>query len=326
MTSKVHPYQVPSWLEPLLPDLRTPTEIDILERPDGSYEYVALGPDGTGQMLGEDLIAAYDAVADDHDVVLSAAALHFARFRSNPSFGVGMDGIGVWGRGRYLSTETDEYRLARLVAAWERFKELDVVWRANPTFEVAYHWIDCHPAFWTRASGALDRTTRQASEALWTWVTESHMSDVTVRVPHPFSSRGGAPVRLWTMGHNPEDELVDIASHTVFVLTDAYHNNDADPPIEAEGDTYESAVLNLARRIDAVYDTEGNRRPGEPAAPDEPVGTALRWEAHRSRPATHRRPTPLPRRSYFDYVDPLTLEPRDPAARSTAGSAVPGTG
>ena len=283
-------YQVPSWLEPLLPHVVAPTLIDSVDDADGE-EYWGIAPDGQRRLLGTALDEAFDAV--DGDAVFSQSLTerfgHSERLHivpasgSKPSAGrrrlKGPDG-SAW-----LLAHSDAYRVARLADAWTEFLEQDAAWRANPTFLNAWRWIDMHPTFWIRTHAAEPGDLLWKDAYLWDWETDGHMSRV-----HVGPGRYGGDhvlIKLETGDHVSEDRRHADDTHAAVVVEDLYRTHHWDPRLDTFAPTYEEAVQLLALAIDAVFDAEGNERPGAPSVQDAlPPDVAQALREGESRPDT----------------------------------------
>jgi hypothetical protein len=146
--------------------------------------------------LGSDIVAAYEQLGGEDVVFADEVVARFNDGDAHPMRGwISIpenrpDGI-VRGY-RLLMGRSDDERLSHLEDAYECFLEADAAWRAEPSFYNAWHWLDAHPAFWTRprhvseviaSARGRDAVTREEPWAarLWDWETSGYCGKLWVR-------------------------------------------------------------------------------------------------------------------------------------------------
>jgi len=259
-------YNIPGWLDRLLPDVRPPVRI-CLGRDSGGVRagLLAHHPDGTTEQLSEDIVRAYSLVSGVAGTNIEFSKGVVKRYSSGPSW---LPGRGIWcpvdGKPRYsrlLLAHTDADRARLLEDAWAEFLECDRRWREEPTFYRSFTWLASHPAFWTRELGApRPGEDGWSDEFLWAWETGGYQPELFVYE----GKHGKAVVTLEAGAHVPETERWDSAAKSSYVIEGSYTEHYHDPRLDVSASTYEKAIGKLARRVDRFFDVDGSERAGVP--------------------------------------------------------------
>ncbi|MDR1184268.1 MAG: hypothetical protein LBK67_05680, partial [Coriobacteriales bacterium] len=200
---KAKRYRLPTWLDDLLPEEKQPVVIDM--KADGMLW--ATMPDGTRRELSMDIEEAYDAIRGDEGEGVCFTAAVQEKFRDEEYPGLFSPSIGIPssnGNTRLLMSYTDADRRDCLEVGWESFLETDKEWRDDPSFCNSFHWIDRHPAFWTRACRRRPDDDAWHNSNLWQWNTEGYMQHVWV-CPGNWDT-DGILIALEAGAHVPNEE------------------------------------------------------------------------------------------------------------------------
>jgi hypothetical protein len=112
--------------------------------------------------------------------------------------------------------------------------ELSFEYNANPdNFVTAHHWLSRHPAFWTK----------KGEDAFANWETNGGMDEVSVKV-------------WWDEDENAPLVLLETGAH----VTPEYTYCRRDDKLSSYAATYEAAVIELARKVNELYDMDGDAR------------------------------------------------------------------
>lgn len=128
--------------------------------------------------------------------------------------------------GYFVSTESDTESVLKIKYDLHSFYKLSKRWRENPTFINSYYFITNHPMFWLRYKES------------WVWDT-FHQPSVE------FMEEDGKVVCLLEAGEHVEPDY-------------NYHYHDYE--LDTYADTYEKAIIKLAKKIDSLYDDNGTSK------------------------------------------------------------------
>jgi hypothetical protein len=126
-------------------------------------------------------------------------------------------------------TDEDEYYLAK--RHYLDFLELTRHYEKNPNnFVTAFHWLETHPAFWTRPDAESNYWSTDNISRLWIGVTTNRVGETVIMLEH-----GGAvePAR-----------------------TDTYH----DLRLDVYAPTYEIAIIELAAKVHQFFNVDGSEK------------------------------------------------------------------
>lgn len=139
------------------------------------------------------------------------------------------------GRSRLLSTVTTEDLENSLKHEYISFlNETTVAYNANPEdFVTAHTWLSHHPIFWHKGK----------KEKSYFWATDTGLSDMSLNVWA--NEETGKPVIFLEHGEHHEK------GYTHF-----YHNYS----IFVKEETFEKAVITMAKKVNAVFDLSGYER------------------------------------------------------------------
>lgn len=232
---------LPAWLLAELPEVRPHGRAEA----DGDSAVVYVAPDGQRTSF-EDVPAAFRALREtDLEFSDELAAREGARGRMI-SFPSGRAGF----RTAWLASN-DALHLAQL---GQQYRD-SLAWAADyhgggtDDFLAAFRYIDTHPAFWIRRKG-------DSEHARWFWETAGHMNRVYVSAEP--DDEVGVVVELETGMHTPD-------------MTEHYH----DFYLDADGRTFEEAVVALARNVAVSFRDDGTETGSKPPNPwaDELIAT-----------------------------------------------------
>ena len=256
MQSQERPYDLPGWLDALLPDLRSPNVLEVVHGPgDEDCSFVMRSPDGSERDLGIDLERAYDEADANGDLAFSDALV--SRW-------------GRWGRHmitllsehgfRVLMSRTDYDRLRSLQDAWHRAQETDAAWRDDPAdFMASYAWLDTHPAFWTREPQV---TADSDQSAAWSWQTAGYMDSGLSMLPFRDEDSGHVLFAMEAGAHVADEERWEDGRR--FLLTGVHKTHYHDMRLDVAELSYELATVALAHKVDTFFSPDGSERPDVP--------------------------------------------------------------
>jgi len=260
--------EIPAWLVELLPQPKQPTRVFL----DDKGAVCAKHPDSSISTFGKDLVEAYDALkGDDIDLVFADEVYqHF----SPPDSEVSCKEIGaIWvpfeeGKAsRMLLSLTDDDRYCLLKWAWEEFKAKDAAWRSDVNFFNSWHWLDAHPAFWTRSYPYHSDDPKWKESMLWDWETEGYCQKIYLVTMQ--ADDGSVVVALELGAHVPESDKYLEAVKEAVIVADAYQEHYHDYRLDIYAATYEEAIIAAARSVDKFYNMDGSEKPGVHYEPSE---------------------------------------------------------
>lgn len=219
---------LPQWLNELLPEASTPQLLAVTA--DNKLELIQ--PDGSAQVF-ETLEEAYNA-SRENDLDLNIApevAEHEgeedAFFLTFPSEDKRFQTL--------VMGYTDQDRIDNLKRSYEDFLERAEAYAKDPEdFVKAWAFVDTHPAFWT----APDLENKP-----FFWVQDGHSSHLRLSVHR---HEGKVAVELETGSHVPPE----------------YNSHYGDWRLEVFADTYELAVIELAKRVALSHNLDGTDAEG----------------------------------------------------------------
>jgi len=231
------PIALPDWLEALLPEERKPLVLRA-ERAERNNFIPALALDSPGGGSTRYFFTVEDLVEskrlDDHDLLIDSTALEL--------FGDGKSYIeydpGKKGYHGFLMSYTDAKRRQSLEQSYRHFLEALSRYEENQEdFYGAWNFVDSHPAFWT---------AHELENYPWHWETSGYCSKIHQHVALgqrglTFSLSGGGHTERETAHNRP-----------------AYSEHYGDWRLEAQGGTFEEAMVDFAHRVWLSFDSEGN--------------------------------------------------------------------
>lgn len=225
---------LPTWLVEALPELSAPYRVAM---GDGGG-LVATSPEGVVQEF-PDLKSMHQALRDeDLDIADDVYEAH----------GCSRSGLGLSypsspsGFRTMVSARTDAGRMRHLMTGYEAWLEQEAKYVKDPTnFYEAYHFVDSHPAFWTRP---------HAERMPFHWDMTGYMCKVRQYLGK--TADGAVYVSLEAGGHVPEASNPEWGT---------YSSHYADYRLEVTGDTFEQAVVALAANVYKFFDSAGVDRP-----------------------------------------------------------------
>jgi len=246
-------YDLPEWLDELLPETRQPTELFL----DGDM-VCTRSPDGRVTKLCEGIEEAYDLVnGDDIDIVFSDDV--WRKFGDDQWELLGSisvpaeDGYGY----RMLMSHTDDDRLSLLEWGWKDSQKAYQDWVDDKDeFYKSYLMVDRHPAFWTRGCLFNPSDERWTDDMLWSWDTTGYMQKVSV-MPGYYGDR--LLIALEGGGHVPDSDSIGhepAHANVLGVYMEHYH----DLRLDAFCETYEQAIVEFARLVDKFFAPDGTER------------------------------------------------------------------
>jgi len=267
-------YELPEWLDELLPDVKAPVEIFL----DGDM-LTARYPDGSFKPLSEDIEKAYDMVHGDGTDLVYADEVYdkfcprdegdVTRFRMMmvPS----SDGYLL----RSLDSMTDQTRLDLLEWGWKDAQKAYQEWLDDQAdFFKSYRMIDTHPAFWTRGFSCSPADEKWTDDMLWDWQTSEYCQKLAPLPAHDEEGRlyisleGGAHVAdsisTWQDGYCDKARVKGVFQEHCY-----------DELLDAFGDTYESAIVEFAHNVDKFFNPDGTARE-DVEREETPLGKIIR--------------------------------------------------
>lgn len=217
--------ELPRWLQELLPEPSAPQRLSVTA--DGDLELTQ--PDGASAVF-KGLREAYEA-SREAGVDLEISDEVYENFgdkdrkpfldfpdEKNPNLHVMVFGY------------TDRDRIDSLKRGYKKFRKAAKRYLKEPQdFSNAWNFLDSHPAFWTAPN---------LEENPFYWVQEFHMSHMRVGV---WRDKKGTTVALETGSHVPP----------------LYKEHYGDWRLEVVANSYEDAVIELARRVHLTHNLEG---------------------------------------------------------------------
>lgn len=215
--------QLPQWLQELLPEPATPQLLSVTK--DARLELIQ--PDGSSRVF-DSLEEAYRA-SREIDLDLKVAETVAKREGKEDSFLLRFVS-DIDGYSTLVLSYTDQDRLNALKRGYADFLENAQNYAAAPeNFVNAWRFIDTHPAFWT----AYDLKNKPLY-----WVQEGHTNRLRLSV---YRQDSVALVELET------------GSHVAPEYTEHY----GDWRLEVAAESYELAIIELARRVALVHNLDG---------------------------------------------------------------------
>lgn len=224
--------ELPAWLNDILPEN---TEPALVTAEDGKF-VISLGETREEFTDFREAVAALDANYGDYklDATVVEATKEINVF---DKFGIGLEEED--GMVRLVIGMNDEKRRKILSEGYSDFLEAAQNYEEDPNFVTAWNFIDRHPAFWT---------AHDIDAFPFSWNQSGHMSHVRIDV---YNDDDGAPrVLIETGGHV---EKADSANK-------AYSMHYGDWRLDVVGETYEDAVLQLAKRVALAFNPDGSDR------------------------------------------------------------------
>jgi len=241
--SEAESLALPRWLEDLLPPEREPLVLSAERRKSGPV-LILTTPLGAKSIFYtvEELVASEEL--DDFDLRIDSSALEiFGDGKSHLEYDPGHKGYHG-----FLMDHTDAKRRRSLERGYRAFLEALVRYEDNQEdFYAAWTFVDYHPAFWT---------AHELEAYPWHWETSGYCSKIR---QHVSSGRRGVIVSLSGGGHVERETAPN---------RPAYSEHYGDWRLEAEGETFEQAIVDFAHRTWLSFDSEGNSL-GEDSFPYE---------------------------------------------------------
>jgi len=231
------PLALPRWLEAVLPEEKEPLILRA-ERPERNNFIPTLALDSPGGGSTTYFYSVEDLVAskklDGHDLLIDPSALElFGSGKGHLKYDPGKEGYHG-----FLMSYTDARRRKALEQGYGHFLEALTAYEENSEdFYSAWNFVDSHPAFWT---------AHEIESYPWHWETTGYCSKIRQHV-----SRGkrGFRVELSGGGH---------VEHSTAHGRPAYSEHYGDWRLEAQGGTFEEAMVDFAHRVWLSFDSEGN--------------------------------------------------------------------
>lgn len=217
---------LPAWLAEYLPEPRPSITLSF----DANKEVFLLGEEDF-----DSVEAAYDSLDQD---------LHPVYFdKSIDGHGGSLvNGFFFCDNKRLLLSLTDEDRIEMLVEDYKTWVEVtDATYQKNPnSFYDAYHWLQQHPAFWTAPR-------QEKTENKLTWVTDHGLKSMWMTVVEDKDK-----IKVW-LEHGSH---VGLESQHTTPYTHHYH----DTRLDVTEETYEKAIIALAKNVNKYFATDGTER------------------------------------------------------------------
>lgn len=233
MMTEDAPLALPRWLESLLPEekdplvLRAETEngrsVLVLEHPGGAMSFFS---------TVEELVESKEL--EQGDLLIDATALAiFGEGKSYLEYDPKREGYHG-----FLMSYTDARRRAALEQSYGYFLDRLRSYEENQEdFYSAWSFVDSHPAFWT---------AHELKKHPWHWETAGYCSKIRQYVSE---GKRGLTVFLSGGGH---------VDHETAHNRPAYSEHYGDWRLEAQGGTFEEAMVDFAHRVWLSFDREGN--------------------------------------------------------------------
>lgn len=238
---------LPAWLLEVLP---APAPAAVLTMGDKGLE--ARYPDGGVELL-KDLGSAYESLHGQDFAIDDSVHLAY------PENSLGSLGLTVASRPGFSTLflgMTDNDRLLVLENAYEESLRAHIRYKATPNFFNAYHYVDTHPAFWTRFPEAVESRP-------YDWNTSGHCERVSQFVmkieseeQNPEAYPQGYVVALETGAH--------VETHDEHFARPAYTVHYHDYRLDVYALTFEDAFVRLAAELDRFFYPDGSEKPDVP--------------------------------------------------------------
>lgn len=207
-------------LELELPEVREPAVIDY----DG--EYFAKLPDK--RVTGDSIVEVYDKVRKKTSNIEFSTQL--------PELDETLGGKTIMVDGRTLVALPDRSHLEYLEYELENFLRVSRNFENNEDFYNSYHYLKFHPLFWAKIP------SEDPTSPSWHWITDGGMGRVVTFV---YKNAGKTGVAL-------EAEPTYRGGGELNFISSNY-----DYELDSYGDTYEEAVISLAKKVKAKYGNNG---------------------------------------------------------------------
>ncbi|MCL2806772.1 MAG: hypothetical protein FWD27_01200 [Coriobacteriia bacterium] len=260
--------EIPTWLAELLPQPKQPTRVFLSDK----GLICAKHPDNSVSTFDANLEEAYDMLkGGGADIVFADEVYqHYSQHKEgviDKEFGAIWIPVNDGKAFRMLTSTTDDDRYSLLKWAWEEFQEIDAKWRENAGFYNSWHWLDTHPAFWTRSYRYWSDDPKWQESMLWGWETEGYCQKIYVSAMQ--ADDGRVAVALELGAHVSScDKYLEMQKETI-VVTDVYQEHYHDYRLDSFAPTYEEAIILAAKSVDRFFHTDGNERLGVPYEPTE---------------------------------------------------------
>lgn len=215
--------ELPQWLNELLPETSTPQLLAVTA--DNKLELIQ--PDGSARVF-DTLKDAYNA-SRESDLDLNIAPEVAAREGEKDTFFLSFPS-----EDKRFSTMvmgyTDQDRIDSLKRSYGEFLEYAKSYASNPEdFVKAWRFLDTHPAFWTASD---------LKGHPFYWAQEGHANKLNVSV---YRHEGETVIELETGSHVPPE----------------YTTHYGDWRLEVAAETYELAIIELAKRVALTHNLDG---------------------------------------------------------------------
>lgn len=221
---------LPDWLIAELPPVKRHGRVE----PDGPTAVVYISPDGESTTY--ESVAVAKRSLSNVDLEFSQTLIEREGSRGRMiTFPIGSRGHHeIWlARNDSINLELLRSDYRESLARAEEYHS-----SGGGDFLTAFAYLDTHPAFWIRYE-------RHA----WHWQTSGHMNRLYLAAWR--AGDGGVRIGLETGSHTPE-------------MTEHFH----DPYLDALGETYEAAVLQLAANVSVACRDDGTDTGERPSNPD----------------------------------------------------------